>query len=85
MPEQSSGLLRARLMRSTIEHDMVGRGGFAMEQIEKDMMIGYYRGTLINVNLYGDKKVERTKGDREKKCCQRVCEGVSDMPVANLQ
>lgn len=52
MPAQSCGALGVGVMNSTTEHEISGMGCFSGVYLGKRMMILYYSGTLMYINLY---------------------------------
>lgn len=49
-------------MTSTIEHERAGMVCFVRVQLEKRIVIGYVRGTLMHANLYGCKDLDGRRG-----------------------
>lgn len=60
---QSCDGMELREMKSTNENGMVGTGCIATLQSGKQMVIGYYGGTLIHSSLYCNTNVEKKRGE----------------------
>lgn len=48
------------MLKLTIEHEKVGMRCFSRVQFKKTMLMRYYTGTLMYVNMYGDKYLDRS-------------------------
>lgn len=59
MIEQSYGAMGVGVMKSTIEHKKAGMGCFARVEFRKRMVIGCCSRTLVYVDLYGEKDLDR--------------------------
>lgn len=60
----SCGMMKVRVIITTIEQDIAGRGFCAREQVRKRMVIGYDSGTLMYNSPHGDTLIERSKVER---------------------
>lgn len=58
-----SSVLGVGVTESATEHESEGKRCFARLQLRRSMLIEYYSGTLIYINLYGDEDSDRTYGE----------------------
>lgn len=49
--------------QATVEHERADMGCFARGHFEKRLEIVYCNGTLMYVNLYGDRNLDRRNGE----------------------
>lgn len=59
MTVESCDTIRVEAFKFTTEHDRTKIICFTWDPIQKQMSIGYYNGTLLCINHYGHKDVER--------------------------
>lgn len=60
----SCGMMVVVVMNSAIENERAGMGCLARVKFGKSMVIRYYSGKLLYVNLYGDKYLDRKYAER---------------------